>query len=149
MQVLMLIMMEKPLSLKLPFWTMNTRVLLQVQELGKYVIVDPVTGEDIAEPTPNVHYVGQLSMGYMSHKALIVSPIGPGGGTPVIYTCDALTGNNVTKVVSENDYYVMELDGSPVEPKIAFSAKDIVNWYQHIHVINEDGSGHTQLTFPG
>ena len=124
----------------------HTRIL-SGSRTGHYCVVDPVTGEDLAEPAPNVQYVGQISMGYMSHKALIVSPVGAGGGTPVIYTCDALTGNNLIQVVSENDYYVMELDGSPVEPKIAFAAKDVINWYQHIHVINEDGSGHVQLTF--
>ena len=124
----------------------HTRILAG-SRAGHYCVVDPVTGEDLAEPAPDIKYVGQMSMGYMSHKALILSPVDVSGGTPVIYTCDALTGNNLTQITSENEWYVMELDGSPVEPKIAFSAKDIINWYQNIHVINEDGSGFNQLTF--
>jgi len=121
-------------------------LIISGSRTGHYCIVDPVTGNDLAEPAPAVHYVGQLTMGYMSHKALIVSPIGPGGGTPVIYSCDAMTGENVFQIVSENDWHVLDIDGSPVKPKIAFAAKDIINWHLNIHTINEDGTGYFQLT---
>lgn len=114
---------------------------------GHYCIVDPFSGEDYCEPDPDVHYVGQLCMGYLSQKAIILSPEGPGGGSPVIYTCDAFTGANVFQVVSADDWHVYNIDGSPVGPEIVFSADDVTDWNQHIHKIAEDGTNYAQLTF--
>jgi hypothetical protein len=114
---------------------------------GYYCIVDPYSGADLAEPKPDVHYVGQLSLGYLSHKALILSPPGPGTGIAVLYSCDAMTGENVFKIVSEDDFWVFNIDGSPMEPRVVYSAKDLENWHLHIHAINEDASGYSQLTF--
>ena len=41
----------------------------------------------------------------------------------------------------------MNIDGSPVEPRIAFSAEEVINWTRHIHAVNEDGTEYSQLTF--
>jgi len=122
-------------------------LIISGSRTGYYCIVDPFSGVDLAEPKPQVHYVGNLSLGYLGHKALILSPPGPGTGIAVLYSCDAMTGENVFQIVSENDYWVFNIDGSPIEPKIAFSAKDVVDWHLHIHSINEDASGYDQLSF--
>lgn len=122
-------------------------LIISGSRVGYYCIVDPFSGSDIAEPKPDVHYVGTLSMGYLSHKALILSPPGPGTSLAVLYSCDALTGENVFQIVSEDDFWVMNIDGSPVEPRIAFSAEDVDDWNRHIHAINEDATGYSQLTF--
>jgi len=114
---------------------------------GYYCIVDPFSGADLAEPKPDVHYVGNLSMGYLSHKALILSPPGPGTSIAVLYSCDAMTGENVFKIVLEDEFWVYNIDGSPVAPRIAFSGDDVIDWNLHIHAINEDGTGYSQLTF--
>jgi len=113
---------------------------------GHYVIVNPTEGTDVAEVAPNVKFVGEVSLAYMSKRAILVSPL-VGGGSPAIFTCDALTGNNLNQITSENEYYVQHIDGSPVAEKIVFSAKDMVNWNLHIHSINEDGTGHGQMSF--
>lgn len=122
-------------------------LIISGSRTGHYCIVDPYSGADLAEPKPEVHYVGQLCMGYLSHKAIILSPPGSGTGIAVIYSCDALTGENVFQIVSEDDWWVMNIDGSPVAPKIAFAAKDAIDWNLHIHSINEDATGYSQLTF--
>ena len=122
-------------------------LIISGSRVGYYCIVDPFGGADLAEPKPDVHYVGNLSLGYLSHKALILSPPGPGTGIAVLYSCNAMTGENVFQIVSEDEFWVFNIDGSPVAPRIAFSGKDVIDWKLHIHAINEDGTGYSQLTF--
>ena len=56
-------------------------LIISGSRVGYYCIVDPFSGTDLSEPKPDVHYVGNLSLGYLSHKALILSPPGPGTGS--------------------------------------------------------------------
>jgi len=112
---------------------------------GRFVVVDPVTGVDIAESTPNVKHIGETSLGYMSQKAILVSPVVQ-AGNPVIYTCDPLTGGNLNQLFSDSDFYVMNIDGSPVEPRIVFSAKAQADFKLHIYTINEDGTNLARLS---
>jgi len=112
---------------------------------GHFVIVDPITGTDIAESAPDIKYVGETSLGYMSQTAILVSPVVE-AGSPVIFTCDPLTGGNLNQLFSDEDFYVLNIDGSRVEPRIVFSAKDAVDFLLHIYAINEDGSNLTRLS---
>lgn len=138
-------------GIKIDLWVGITdnefHLIISGSRVGYYCIVDPFSGADLSEPKPDVQYVGNLSLGYLGHKALILSPPGPGTSIAVLYSCDALTGENVFQIVSENDFWVMNIDGSPVEPRIAFSAEEVINWTRHIHAINEDGTEYSQLTF--
>ena len=70
---------------------------------GHYVIVNPTGGGDVAEIAPNIKFVGEVSLGYMSKKAIMASPIIQ-GANPVIFVCDATTGANLTQLVSEDDF---------------------------------------------
>jgi len=122
-------------------------LIISGSRVGHYCIVDPYSGADLTEPKPEVHYVGNVSLGYLAHKALILSPPSPGTSIATLYSCNALTGENVFKIVSEDDFWVMNIDGSPIAPRIVFAAQDVIDWNLHIHTINEDATGYAQLTF--
>jgi len=115
--------------------------------VGHYVIVNPDNGLDRVEVAPQVQTLERVVLGYQSHKVLIMSPPGPGTGIHVIYSADRATGDNMVKLTSENDYNVIDVDGSPVAVRVAYSARENVNNYLNIYTMNEDGSGKAQLSF--
>ena len=120
-------------------------LIISGSRTGHFAVVDPVTGQDIAECAPAVNYVGETCLGYMGRKAVLISPVVP-AGNPVIFTCDPFTGENPVQLLSDNEFYVLNIDGSPVEPRIVFSAKDPLESKHHVYTINEDGSSLTRLT---
>lgn len=63
------------------------------------------------------------------------------------YTADRETGANLFKLTSENDWNVVDIEGSPIAARVAYAGYDIANNHLNIHAINENGTGYEQLTF--
>lgn len=120
-------------------------LILSGSRVGKYVIVLPETGQDSVEVTPAVHFLGPKKLGFHSKRVFVVSPTGPGQATNVIYGCDTFTGANLQQITND-DVNVLSLDGSPAEEKLVYAGWDVEEFIHDIHVINEDGTGHQQLT---
>jgi len=115
---------------------------------GHYVIVDPTTGEDLAEVAPATLGTNTAVLGYMSERAYFLSAPTTGTGQLQIFGCDAMTGDNLVQVTNLVDLGASEPDGSPVAPQLVFSgdSDDDGLTDNNIHVINEDGTGLVQLT---
>ncbi|MBD3235182.1 MAG: hypothetical protein GF330_00570 [Candidatus Eisenbacteria bacterium] len=113
--------------------------------VGKYVIVDPATGADSVEVTPDVTFVGETCWGYEGHHVLLLSPE-PGGGSNVLHIMDTWDGANRQELTDANALNLVSLDGCPAEAKVAFGAHDAEFNYAHIYTIHEDGSGQIQIT---
>ncbi|MBD3337416.1 MAG: hypothetical protein GF355_18030 [Candidatus Eisenbacteria bacterium] len=114
--------------------------------VGQYAIVDPLTGQDSVEVAPAVHFLGETTLGYEGHHVIVSSPAGPGGAASALYIMDTWDGGNIIKLTDENHLNVASLDGSPVEPKVAFGAHDTENNHAHVYTVNETGFGLAQLT---
>ena len=109
-----------------------------------YVIVDPDTGEDIVEIAPDTHGPGEFMLGHQCERVYFLSAPGPGTGRADIFGCDTMTGENVVNLTADlEDFSASTPEGSPVEAKLVF--RDTYD--NHIYVINEDGTGMTQVTF--
>jgi len=124
-----------------------TSLIVAGSRVGHYVVVNPDNGLDRVEVAPQVQTLERVVLGYQSYKVLIMSPPGAGTGIHVIFSADRATGFNLIKLTSENDYNVIDVDGSPVAARVAYSARDNVNNYLNIYTMNEDGSGKAQLSF--
>ncbi len=112
-----------------------------------YVIVDPITGQDMVEHEASTHILGFNCLGYLSQKVVIISTVGPGSFMNALFTVDRATGANPTKLTDENMYNVRFVDASDAEPRLVFCAQDATNSKDHIYSINEDGTNMQQLTF--
>jgi len=118
---------------------------------AKLVLTNPVDGKDlyVSKPAPAVEDVKGLKAGYMCRNAVFIAKNKLKKYTMSIYTCDAKTGLNNTKVTEDNLYVYPEISISPTEPKIVFSGKpNDIPQYRSIYSINEDGSGLSHLSEP-
>ncbi len=111
---------------------------------GHYVIVDPESGEDIVEVEPDTIGTNEPTLGYQCERVYFLSAPTTGTGRADIFGCDAMTGENVVNLTADlTDFSASTPEGSPVEPKLAFTN----SYDNHVYVINEDGTGLAQLTF--
>lgn len=112
---------------------------------GHYVVVNPTNGEDLAEVEPDVISPSNYTLNWGAERAYFLSPPTSGTGQLQIYGCDALTGENLVNLV---DLGAFDLDASPVAHTLVFAgdSEDDGLTDSNIHVINEDGTGLTQLS---
>ena len=113
--------------------------------IGKYAIIDPETGNEIAEPTPGTLIVIKPCLGYLSAKAFFLSHEQGIGGS-CLFGCDAQTGASQYKLISQTNINLRDVDGSPVAQKLAFSGILSTANRNYVFIINEDGSNLTQIT---
>ncbi|MBU1699850.1 MAG: fibronectin type III domain-containing protein [Candidatus Eisenbacteria bacterium] len=134
--------------------TLPSSLMLVASSGGKYAIIDPVTGEDSVIVEPNGTYDGNgdyWAFGYGCRRVYFMAKPA-GSGTKAIFGCDAFDGVNVERLTDAAQMNVEHLDGSPAEEKIVFQAwGGAESNYpgRNIFVINESGSGLTQLTHSG
>jgi len=135
---------------------MPDSVIVAGSRTHTYVLLDPTTGEDILEVSPDTFGPNNFVLGYEGQRVYFISATGAGSGCGELYGCDALTGDNVQQLTSiETDTGLEDLDGSPAAAKIAYAAcfadtgaDDDENEGAQIFTINEDGTGQTKLTAP-
>ena len=119
---------------------------------GYYYLVDPVTGNDIAQVSPDTHlFIEPVRLGYDGKRAYFLSPAGPGSGVNCIYGCDAMDGKNlqnVTANITLEHLGVTGFDVSSLTSEIVFSAytKPVSPMELNIHVMTGDGFGLSQIT---
>jgi len=116
---------------------------------GHYVIIEPTTGIDSVEIQPGVGYTPtNFNFGYGCRRVYFDCRIDVSGSS-AIWGCDAFTGADLTTITDYTLLDVNDLDGSPTEEKLVFSASGIGGGYtgNHIYSITEGGTGLTQLTF--
>jgi len=127
--------------------TLPETFILAGSRTGTYAVVNPTTGEDIVEISPDTHSLGLRTLGFGGQRVYFLSTPGPLNGTLNIYGCDALTGENLVKLTAFEGMGASILDGSLVEAKLVFAAyTNETPQTSHIYTINEDGTGQTQLT---
>jgi Tol biopolymer transport system component len=134
--------------------TLPSSLILVASSGGKYAIIDPATGRDSVVVEPDGTYAGNGSdwaLGYGCRRVYFLAK--PAGiGDKAIHGCDAFDGSNVEQLTDAAQLAVEFLDGSPAEERIVFQAwGGAESNYpgRNIFVINEDGSGLTQLTDEG
>jgi len=127
---------------------MPDSLIIAGSRTGHYVVVDPATGEDLAEVAPDTIGVNAATLGYQSERAYFLSAPTTGTGQLQIFGCDAMTGDNLVQISNLVDLGVANLDGSPVASELVLSgdSDDDGLTDSNIHVINEDGTGLIQLT---
>ena len=114
-----------------------------------YAIVNPIDGKDLFVVSAQTYQIREMVPGYMSKKVMITSFSGPGTNVPILYICDAKTGDNVEALTDANELYVMNIAGSPAGNKVAFTAKDAnAAEYFQLYTINEDGSDQAHISLP-
>jgi hypothetical protein len=127
--------------------TLGQRSLIVASHNGpSYVIFDPTTGADSVRIFPAVQYAGEKTLGYQGRHVILHSPVSTQELRVVLYICDTFTGDNLQQLTDPTQLNVGALDGSPVEPKVAFGADDEETGHCHVYVIGEDGQGLIQLT---
>ncbi len=131
--------------------TLPSSLILVASKGGYYAIVDPATGRDSVEVEPVRSYEGNGNMwtfGYGCRRVYFIAKVDVSGAT-ALWGCDAFDGENVEMLTDHTRMDVDDLDGSPAEEKIVFEAQGVDTYYpgRNIFVIDEDGSGLTQLTF--
>ena len=119
---------------------------------GYYYLVDPVTGNDIAQVSPDTHlFMEPVRLGYDGKRVYFLSPTGPGSGLKCIYGCDTMDGNNLQNVTANiglEDLGVTSFDVSQLISEIVFSAymRPVSPMELNIFTITEDGFGLNQIT---
>lgn len=121
-------------------------LIVTAAQAGWYAIVDATTGEDLAHVNPGLQQRGEPCLGFQGRTLFILSPTGPGGANVAIYQCEPFTGAGITAITDDTALSVKQFDGSPVAPKIVFSAEDTDNWVQHIYTMGYDRDTPVQLT---
>jgi hypothetical protein len=113
--------------------------------VGKYVAIEPGTGNEISENTPGANFVLKPRIGYLGHKVFFLSTITGEQGN-VIFGCDAVTGANQYQVTNSGYGNVSQLDGCLVNEMLAFSAYLATNNNHVISTVSENGTGLSQIT---
>lgn len=131
--------------------TLPGSLILVASRAGKYAIVNPATGADSVEIQPATPYQPTAwTFGWGCRRVYMLARATTSGNA-AIWGCDAFDGGNLEQLTNQNSFGVTHADGSPVEEKIVFSALGSSGTYDgdHIYIIDEDGTGLTQLTFDG
>ncbi|MBN1825393.1 MAG: fibronectin type III domain-containing protein [Candidatus Eisenbacteria bacterium] len=131
--------------------TLPSSLMLVASSGGEYAIIDPATGRDsvIVEPSGAYHENGTLwTFGYGCRRVYFRAKVDQ-SGEQAIWGCDAFDGLNVEKLTDHARLNVAALDGSPAEERIVFEAAGVGSYYpgRNIFVVDEDGTGLTQLTY--
>ena len=124
----------------------NDRTLIVASSrVGKYVAIDPLTGDEISESTPGTNFVLKPRLGYLGHKVFFLSTITGQPGN-MIFGCESVTGANQYQVTNSSYANVAELDGCLVNEMLAFSGYLATNNNLVISTISENGTGLNQIT---
>ena len=124
----------------------NDRTLIVAgSRVGKYVAIEPETGNELSENTPGANFVLKPRLGYLGHKVFFLSTITGQQGN-MIFGCDAVTGANQYQVTYSDYANVSQLDGCLVNEMLAFSGYLATNNNLVIATISENGASLNQIT---
>jgi len=120
-------------------------LIVASSRVGKYVAIDPETGNEISENTPGANFVLKPRLGYLGHNVYFLSTITGEPGN-MIFGCDAVTGANQFQVTYSNYANVQQLDGCLVNDMLVFSGHLVSDNHFVISTITENGTGLQQIT---
>ena len=124
----------------------NDRTLIVAgSRVGKYVAIDPGTGNELSENTPGANFVLKPRLGYLGHKVFFLSTITGVQGNK-IFGCDAITGGNQFQLTTSNYLSVEQLDGCLLNEMLVFSGTLVSNNHSVISTMTENGVGLQQIT---
>ena len=123
----------------------DNTLIVAGSRVGKYVAIDPETGNEISENTPGANFVLKPRLGYLGHKVYFLSTITGEPGN-MVFGCDAVTGENQLQLTYSNYANVQELDGCLLNEMLVFSGALASNNQHVISTITENGSGLQQIT---
>ena len=127
-----------------------TSLIVAASRAGRYVIVDPETGEGLVENAPDVVTLNDCFFGYNTQRVFITSPATDTTYTIQLYSVDAMTGEDLQQVTSFSaGLGAVTVDSAPFGETLVMCAYEDTdeNSLTHIYTMTETGQEMTQLTF--